>query len=218
MELPSGQNAPAGLSGLAQGTTSRRVLLWVGVLAVSVLLETLPALHRLDLRLVRAWSRGSSPDWLPNVWSAGMPLATTAAFLVASWAAASSWRERLAAWTLFALAGVLEIGVKHLGLGGSGVDAGVYLVRNPEGRLRMVQHVLNAVVSRVRLQGSFPSGHVLRLTLIAGCLVPTPNRGLALTVGVLSCFAAVTVGGHTIAEGIGGLALAMTGLALLRRI
>ena len=214
---PTERGTPVAPQITAPPRRAAEVLFWAGILTASLLLESLPAAHRVDLRLATAWSHAPTPERLPDVWAAGLPLPAAAAFVVTSWAASAAWRERWAAWSLFLVAGSLEIVFKHLGAGRSGLDAGIYLVQNPAGVLGMVQHTLTIAAARVHLEGAFPSGHVVRLTLIAGYLLPVPHRWLAVTVGLLGCLAGAAVGGHTLAEGIGGLALSMAGLAFLRR-
>lgn len=66
----------------------------------------------------------------------------------------------------------------------------------------------------VLLRGSFPSGHVFRLTYTAGVLWPhKPARILMLALG--ASFAVTALGGHWLFDSIGGFLLARAAMAFL---
>jgi|GEM_PF-4132746 len=194
-------------------------LWWLGVFVASAVVESAlrdNGLQRADFYVSAHLVHLSSG--LRVLWSAGTPISAGCAYLVATTVTAQGWRKRLGAWALFCLSAAAEILLKHFGVGGRLPAQGVYLVRVPSGLLVHAQHAAAEVGGYLGIHGAFPSGHTLRLTLIAGYARPRPNRTLPIAVGAASCVVATLVGGHTLAQGLGGVALGLTGLAVVGRL
>ena len=196
-----------------------RTCAWPGLAAAAAAFDTLPASHRWDIRLsarlgAQPWSHAHLTGVL---WSAGGPLAALAAFLVVTATQAEGARRFLGAWAAFAASAALEVLLKHLGVGGQAPGVPVYLVRYAHGALATGQAAANALLGHFGLHGAFPSGHVLRLTLIAGCATPPGRRALPLVVAAAACLVAAGIGGHTLAQGVGGGAMALAALAVVGR-
>lgn len=218
----AGCSAPR--SGAADGPRGAfvwlRTVAWAGLAAASAAFDTLPASHRWDARLsarlgAQPWAHGHLTGVL---WSAGGPLAALAAFLVVTATQAAGPRRFLGAWAAFAATAALELLLKHLGVGGRTAGVPIYLVRYAHGDIAAAQAMANALLGHLGLHGAFPSGHVLRLTLIAGFATPPGRRTLPLVVAAAACLVAAGIGGHTLAQGVGGGALALAALAVVRGV
>lgn len=159
--------------------------------------------------------RGAVPV-LQAVWPLGSPLASTALAVAATFVARLDWRSRRVAWALLAAGALAELASKVLGLGRPvGVPAVPVLPILRLG-LRPAFHVLGGSVppwllgalGAVHLRGTYPSGHVMRLALIPGFLLPRRGLRWSLAVAAAAGVAVVATGGHTITDALGGLCLA----------
>ena len=75
---------------------------------------------------------------------------------------------------------------------------------------------LSALLDAVRLRGTYPSGHVMRLALIPGFLFPRRGPALSIAIAAASGVAVVATGGHTVTDALGGLCLAQAVLCFWR--
>lgn len=145
--------------------------------------------------------RGIHP--LELVWDlGGLPLTAAVLFVVGL-----GRTSRLLLWGVFLAGGVIELISKHFLVLPLPVG-----LPTPGGYLR-VEHVLNPMFG-IRtgsapgdlLRGSFPSGHLFRLTFTAGALVRRWVWVLPLT--ALAAVAVVATGGHWVWDALGGFVLA----------
>lgn len=188
----------------------REMAVWLAIVTLCALTD-----HRWALPLPDAPRRLMAV--LHTAWSAGAPLAATGAFLVAATATTRRWADRLCALGMFLGLGLVELALKHIGVGGRQPAQTVYLSLNPSGLLLRAQRVISAATRVIGVSGTFPSGHALRIVLISGYALRRDNRGLPLAAAVGSTILAALVGGHSWQEGLGGGALALAGLSAAGR-
>ena len=180
-------------------------------LTLALLASTEPAqvVNRIGVGLAR-----ELPTWAHRGFSGlltlGQPLESLALLLAVSVVLYRTWGVRpiLTMWGLFAAAEVIELGCKHLGFG-----AGPTLFSGPpdvlSGRfgVRWPPSLAN-----FQLRGGFPSGHVLRLTILAGFMGLTRGWRLPVMTSFATAIAVVGSGLHTVTEALGGTALGYTAL------
>lgn len=155
------------------------------------------------------------PD-LMVVWVIGAPLAAVILLVVFTADPVYSWRQRLTAWGLMGLGSVVELILKHFGVGGSISGLAVPAMPHFAPRLAALERHLSIpiptrwtdTVTHLTLRGTFPSGHVLRLTLAAGYALARPGWVLPAVVAAAAGFCVVATGGHTATDALGGAALA----------
>lgn len=174
--------------------------------------------------LVGVWAAHAAgmarPD-LMVIWLLGSPVVSTLLLLLFTADAAYSWQVRLTAWVLAAVGGVVEVTCKHYGIGGSVNAVGVAAMPHVGAWLDAIQRHLSIPIpgdlaSRAThfiLRGSFPSGHVLRLTLAAAYALPRPGWTVPTIVAATCGFMVVATGGHTLTDALGGACLAFALLA-----
>lgn len=176
-------------------------------------------------RAADAWARNAVTPLLHAVPHAadpalalGEPLVAGAVFLLLTLNRGLSWRERWSAWGLWVAAGAIEIGCKAVGLGGAGAPIPLYPLPTAVAHeaLRLwpgLQRVLG-----VRLRGTFPSGHVLRLTLAAGYVRSRGGPWLPLVVAAISGILVMGSGAHHLTGVLGGAVLGCAALAAAGRM
>lgn len=155
-------------------------------------------------------------DLLDVVWVIGALPVTALLVLLATLGLPLPWRQRVGVWAGFAAVGLCELAIKHW----VATPAPHSLVTEPP-FLAALERLVNlapaTIAPAVRLTGSFPSGHVARLTFLAGCVVPRPCTGWLVGVAALAAVAVVATGGHWVWDTLGALTLALGWLAVAGR-
>lgn len=193
---------------------------WIVCFTLVALLAAAPTGHQIN-HVAGLWAAhliGPHRIRLESVWVAGAPLVAPGVFLLLTAQVGLGWRDRLLGWGLLLGTALVEAVLKHFGVGGWLSAAPVSAIPHPNGHIHVVQHVINVVVLRFGVHGTFPSGHVLRLTLAGGYAIPAPGWLLPGLVAVGALFAVVATGGHSLTDAVGGATLALGGLALAGRL
>lgn len=198
---------------------------WWVAFALLTLMMTVPWLVSINIHLSQSLRPfGVEWPWLNGVWILGALPVTGAAVLLT----ALRHRFPLVPIGLFVLGNIIEIGLKH------------FLVLPhplpvPEPRhLAALERTLNlspgALLAMLGgstaaanpqvvgswFTGTFPSGHTFRIAFATGTIFS--NRwGWIGTAGGLAVLGVTTTGGHWLADGIGGLLLAVACLASMPR-
>ncbi len=202
----------------------RKALPWLLALIASLALAGTPLAPPLNIWAARHFAHlaGRSAPYWTVVWPVGQIVVSTLVFLVLIFARRRRAQERLVACALFALGLAVEAACKHWGLGsGASTLARIRQPAPPAQIVTTVTHAVGRVFSGVRLpaatraglSGTFPSGHVWRLTFIAGWITRRPGWVLPVIVGALAAFAVVVRAGHVLTDALGGGFLALCLLA-----
>jgi len=202
--------------------------LWLSLFILLSVASATPAGRHAD-HAAALWSAhvaGAARPDLMVIWVLGAPLAAVALLLLFTADSRYTWRQRWAAWGLLAAAAAVELLCKHLGIGGNVAAVAVPAMPHLAPRLAALErHLavpvigrLSALASQVTLRGTFPSGHVLRLTLAAGYALARPGWMLPVAVAVAAGFCVTATGGHSATDALGGAALALAGLAVAGRL
>jgi hypothetical protein len=202
----------------------RKALPWLLALVASLALAGTPLAPRLNIWAAGVFARlaGHSAPYWTIVWPLGDIVVTTLGFAVLLFARRRPTRERLTGGGLFALGLLIEVVCKHWALGNA--SSTLAHLRRPDPPAPIVTAVTHAVSRafarlqipdqpRKALSGTFPSGHVWRLTFIAGWAVRRPGWLLPALVATLAAFAVVVRVGHALTDALGGAFLAMFLLA-----
>ncbi len=208
----------------------RKALPWILALVASLALAGTPLAAPLNIWTAHAAVRvagPTTPDWTV-VWPVGNVVVTTLLLVLATFGRRRRAAERLAAWGLFALGLLVEAGSKHLGLGNAAATlARIPRPGPPAAAVTDVTHAVSRLLpgglyaatrSRLHLIGTFPSGHVWRLTFLAGYALGRPGWLLPAVVAALTGFAVVVRAGHALTDALGGAMLAMALLAWAGRL
>lgn len=171
------------------------------------------------------------------VWVVGALPVTAALLLIATLGRPLPSRARAASWAAFAALGLCEVMLKRLiatpqphgpavsvpllhaliqDLNIDAHEAAGWLAATTAwltGRPLPPQVTTTVVGPR----GTFPSGHVARLTFLAGYLFKAPRTPWLLAVAGLAGLAVVATGGHWLWDALGGLVLALAWLRLAKR-
>lgn len=202
---------------------------WIVALLASVVLASSPLARPLNLwashTAIHMAGRRAS-DWMA-VWPVGNVVVAAVLLLVLPLGGAGHWRQRLTAWGLFLLGLGLEVLAKRLDLGTGrpvlrtlhmpSMAPTVAAVTHSVSRA-LPPHLWPWLLTQLHVVGTFPSGHVLRLTLVAGYSTPEPAWPLAAAVAAIASFAVVATAGHTLTDALGGAILALGLLSLGGRL
>ncbi len=158
------------------------------------------------------------------VWPLGSPLVASGLAVAATLLAGPDWRRRRFAWVLLAVGGLAELSSKVLGLGRPTAMPAIPVLPVLRLGLRPAFHAIGrpvpawlaAMVAAVRLRGTYPSGHVMRLALIPGFLFRRRGQAAAFVVALVAGLAVVATGGHSVTDALGGLCLAQALLCFWR--
>ncbi len=198
----------------------------MGFLAATVLAPTIPV-HTLDVmssRFLEVWGR--QYPVLQLIWIAGgVPLTT----LIVVYVASGRFGKQSACWRafgLFVLGSAVEVVIKHFVAtpfppnvppGGDWKRLIILTNIEPSTVLGWIRNIhsgpFNTAVSSSDLfTGSFPSGHVFRITYAYGLFLSSKIR---LLIAVLAGICVVATGGHWIWDAFGGYLLASLNLEWL---
>ena len=167
---------------------------------------------------------GRTWPWLNGVWVAGgVPLS----LLAVLWASrARSRGQRLRLLGLFVAGGIIELLAKHwiatpwpVPVAAPAPYAVIARYTNiePSAVMAVVGPWLGArrpTASASFLRGSFPSGHVLRLTFAIGVWLGPGRWGWTTALAAVAAVAVVATGGHWFWDTLGGWSLAQALLVL----
>lgn len=209
---------------LATMRTMRAARLWIAAfLAIAAVAPSPPGLHfdrwaHVHLAALPHAIRTA----LSAVWPLGeAPLAVTLLVLL-TLDGRLDWGSRLRAWTALVVTEAVEVAFKHYGIGSATPATAVPL---PHWVGALTRHLmvplpgpLAARLAHFRTFGAFPSGHVLRLTLVANYLVPWPNVVLPVLSATIVGVGVVATGGHSFTDALGGATLAFGALAAIGRL
>lgn len=202
----------------------RKALPWLLALVATLALAGTRLAPPLNVWAAHHFARvaGRTAPYWTVVWPIGQIVVSTLLFLVAVFARRRRTQERLVACALFTLGLAIEVGCKHWGLGSAASTlARIRRPAPPAHVVTAVTHAVGRVFSGVKLptgpqaglSGTFPSGHVWRLTFTAGWAARRPGWILPVLVGVLAAFAVVVRVGHALTDALGGGFLALFLLA-----
>ncbi|HET7560572.1 MAG TPA: phosphatase PAP2 family protein, partial [Limnochordia bacterium] len=171
---------------------------------------------------------------LDVVWLVGALPVTVAALAWATFGRSLSRSRRLWAWLGFALIGLVELAAKHYV--GTPMPPGsvvsVPWIDRLSASLNAAESVwlpwLGGVVAAVTghheggaafgLAGSFPSGHVARITYVSAFVLARADRRLLTAIGFAAGLAVVATGGHWLWDAVGGFVLAWIALQAAARV
>lgn len=207
----------------------RKAVPWLLALIATLALAGTPLARPLNIWAAHACARlaGHSGPYWTVVWPLGDIVVTTLLFLIVLFARRHKGRERLAAVGLFALGLAVEVVCKRWSLGSAAATL-AHLRRPdpPAPAVTAVTHAVSRVFARAHLPaqpsaslpGTFPSGHVWRLTFIGGWVQRRPGWLLPALVALLAAFAVVVRVGHALTDALGGACLAFLLLAWAGRL
>lgn len=159
---------------------------------------------------------------LAVVWPLGEPPLTLALLLLLTLDSRIDWPTRWRAWGAMLAVELVEVVFKHYAIGSATPATAIPMPRWWVAAVRHLAVPLPAWVAthlaHFRLRGAFPSGHVLRLTLVANYLVPWPNVVLPALAATFVGVGVVATGGHTLTDALGGAALAFGTLSAIGRL
>lgn len=204
----------------------KQMLLWGLVLGTALLLSRLAAIGGINVAVARALEPvGRAWPWLELVWVAGS-LPVTAFLIFLATRIRSAYRG--ARWTLWAgfLGGTLvEVALKHwwplplphalptplpyrLWISDLNIEPSQLTALFP-----VLAHHAHGRLGSGLFHGSFPSGHVFRLTFTAGAWTVGRRPVWIAAVGIVAAVAVTATGGHWVWDTVGGFALARLALA-----
>lgn len=199
---------------------------WLVLFGVATIFATSPPIFTLNHMVsYRLHELGVQWTVLNVVWIlGGLPLTLLVVVIVAM----RSGGRRGVWWvTYFVLMGLVELLVKHfiatpfpVAVAAPAPWPRLEQLTNvePSTVLYLVKPILGTTTGGTGsgfLRGSFPSGHVLRLTYAVGATLPPRYWNALVAVALVAALAVVATGGHWLWDTVGGFLLARFFLALM---